>query len=93
MHMDVSITKMSQNGQVVIPAEIRKDAGIKPSTKFLVINEGKDILLKRIETESFMQDLQLLRDIAKSEEEFARGEYVEADSSMSFEEIDKLLME
>lgn len=91
--MDVSITKMSQNGQVVIPAEIRKDAGIKPSTKFLVINEGKDILLKRIETESFMQDLQLLRDIAKSEEEFARGEYVEADSSMSFEEIDKLLME
>ena len=30
---------------IVNPAEIRRDAGIKPSTKFLVFNEGGNILL------------------------------------------------
>jgi len=46
--MEVAITKISQNGQVVIPSEIRKDAGIKPSTKFIVFSENGNILLKQI---------------------------------------------
>ena len=46
--MEVAITKMSQNGQVVIPSEVRKDAGVKPSTQFLVFNEDENILLKQI---------------------------------------------
>ena len=90
--MEVSITKLSENGQVVIPAEIRRDAGIKPSTKFLVFNEGGNILLKIIRTETLARDLRLIEAIEKSEHEISRGKSVKADTAMSDEEIDDLLM-
>jgi len=58
--MEVAITKMSPNGQIVIPSEIRKDAGLKPSAKFLVFNEGGNILLKQIMKEKLVKDINLL---------------------------------
>ncbi len=90
--MEVAITKMSENGQVVIPAEIRKDAQIKPSTKFLVFNEGKNILLKSIQKESLAKDMHLLEMIERSEEQIKSGKFTKADTSMGSEEIDDLLM-
>jgi len=77
---------------VVIPAEIRKDAGIKPSTKFLVFNEGGNILLKMIKKETLVRDIHLIETIEKSEERIKEGQSVKADTSMSDEEIDDLLM-
>ncbi|MFH1275654.1 MAG: AbrB/MazE/SpoVT family DNA-binding domain-containing protein [Candidatus Woesearchaeota archaeon] len=90
--MEVSITKLSENGQVVIPAEIRRDAGIKPSTKFLVFNEGGNILLKRIQKETLIKDLHLMESIERSEKQIKGEEFVKADTTMSDEEIDDLLM-
>jgi len=90
--MEVSITKISENGQVVIPAEIRRDAGIKPSTKFIVFNEGGNILLKRIRKEALIRDMGLLEKIGKSEEQIKNGKFVKADTKMRDEEIDDLLM-
>jgi len=90
--MEVSITKLSENGQVVIPAEIRKDAGLKPSTKFLVFNEGGNILLKMIRKETLARDIHLIEAIERTEEQISGGKAVKADTSMSDEEIDDLLM-
>jgi len=90
--MEVALTKISQNGQVVIPAEIRKDAGIKPSTKFIVFNEDGNILLKQIHTESLMKDMDLLNKIQKSEDQIRTGKFTKAHTKMSDEEIDDLLM-
>ena len=90
--MEVSITKISENGQIVIPSEIRKDAGIKPSTKFIVFNEGGNIMLKQIKKEALKEDMLLIERIKKSEEQIKKGEFVEADTSMSSEKIDDLLM-
>ena len=89
--MEVAITKISQNGQVVIPAEVRKDAGITPSTQFLVFNEDGNILLKRIRKESLRDDIMLIEKIKRSEKEIQSGKYIKADSSMSDKEIDDLL--
>jgi AbrB family looped-hinge helix DNA binding protein len=89
--MEISLTKMSENGQVVIPAEIRRDAGIKPSAKFLVFNENGNIMLKQIKKESLREDMLLLEKIRRSEQEIKKGRVVKADSSMSDEEIDDLL--
>lgn len=47
--MDVEITKISPKGQVVIPSNIRKMMGIKPSDRFLVFGKGDTILFKKIE--------------------------------------------
>ena len=42
------MTKTSPNGQVVIPAELRRAKGIKPATQFLILERGDDLLLKRV---------------------------------------------
>ena len=90
--MEVAITKMSENGQVVIPAEVRRDAGIGPATKFIVFNEGGNILLKMIQKQKLTQDIKLIETIKKSEEEIKEGKIVKADTSMADKEIDDLLM-
>ena len=90
--MEVAITKMSDNGQVVIPIEIRKDADIHPSTKFLIFNDDGNILLKKIKEDSLKEDLELLEKIRKSEEQIKKGRFVKVSTKMSEEEIDKLLM-
>ena len=90
--MEISLTKLSPNGQIVIPSEIRKEAGLKPSTKFIVFNEGGNILLKQIRTETLRKDVELLERIQMTEEQIATGKIVKANTSMSDEEIDDLLM-
>jgi AbrB family looped-hinge helix DNA binding protein len=90
--MEVALTKMSQNGQIVIPSEVRKDAGIKPSTQFLVFNEDGNILLKQIKKESLKEDMILIEKIKKSEDEIKNGKFIKVDSKMSDKEIDDLLM-
>ncbi len=90
--MEVALTKMSENGQVVIPAEVRKDAGIKPSTKFLVFNKGGNIMLKMIQKEKLERDMELFEKIKRSEEQIKAGKYTKADTRMGDEEIDDLLM-
>ena len=90
--MEIALTKISQNGQVVIPSEVRKDAGIKPSTQFLVFNEDGNILLKQIKKESLKSDMLLIDKIRRSEDEIKNGKFIRADTKMSDEEIDDLLM-
>lgn len=82
---------MSPNGQIVIPAEIRLDAGLKPSAKFLVFNQGGNILLKQIKKEKFAEEMALLERIQRSEEQIKAGKVTKADTSMSDNEIDALL--
>ena len=89
--MEVSITKISQNGQVVIPSEVRKDAGIMPSTKFIVFNQGGNIMLKQLKKASLEKDMELISKIHKSERQIKKGKAVKADTSMRDEEIDDLL--
>jgi len=89
--MEVAITKISQNGQVVIPSEVRKDAGIQPSTKFIVFNEGGNIMLKQIKKEAFREDMMLIETIKSSEDQIKKGKFVKADTKMSETEIDDLL--
>jgi len=89
--MEVAITKISQNGQIVIPAEIRKDACIKPLTKFIVFNEGGNIMLKQINQEALKRDMFLVEMINKSEEQIKEGRFIKVNTSISDKEIDDLL--
>jgi AbrB family looped-hinge helix DNA binding protein len=90
--MEVAITKMSDNGQVVIPAEIRRDAGIGPSTKFIVFNHNGNIMLKQMKKESLIKDMDLINSINRSEAQISSGKSVKANTKMKDEEIDDLLM-
>jgi AbrB family looped-hinge helix DNA binding protein len=89
--MEVALTKMSVNGQVVIPAEVRRDAGVKPHSKFLVFNKGGNILLKPVDTKELSQEMELVERIGRSERQIRRGKVVKADTKMSLRELDDLL--
>lgn len=59
-----AITKISQNGQIVIPSDIRKATKIKPSGKFLIIEQKGIIMLKPLKSAYFGNDLELLGSLA-----------------------------
>ena len=59
---ELSTTKMSSKGQVVIPEAIRERLGLKPGTQFLVV-AGKDaVILKAITPPSMDEFDELLAD-------------------------------
>lgn len=91
-YMEISITKISPNGQIVIPAEIRKDAKIKTSTKFLIFNQGGNIMLKQLNKEKMIEEMELIEKINRAEEQIKKGKSTKVDSRMSAEEIDRILM-
>lgn len=45
---EISTTKLSSRGQVVIPEDIRKRLGLEPGTRFVVLGEGDTVVLKTI---------------------------------------------
>ena len=47
--MDASIIKVSSKGQIVIPADWRRQMGIKDGEELLAIGEGDMLLLKKVE--------------------------------------------
>jgi len=46
----LEITSMSTKGQIVIPQKVRNDAHLSSGTRFVVMTDGENILLKPIET-------------------------------------------
>lgn len=46
---DIQVTSMTTKGDVVIPSEIRGKLNITSGSKFVVLTNGKNILLKPIE--------------------------------------------
>jgi len=45
---NVSTTKMSSKGQVVIPEIIRKKLNLKPGSQFVVVGDKDVVILKRL---------------------------------------------
>ena len=52
---NVSTTKMSSKGQVVIPENIRKQLNLKAGTQFVVVGEKDVVILKNIEPPSLVE--------------------------------------
>lgn len=68
--MEVAVTKISSNGQIVISSEIRKALDISPGDKFLVIGEDNGIVLRSLKKKDLKQEMeQLLSDIGEEMEE------------------------
>lgn len=50
--MEFEVTKLGERGQVVIPQEFRKHMGLKRGDKFVVIEQGDTLMLKRLKAPS-----------------------------------------
>ena len=47
--MTIEFTRLSEKGQIVIPNEIRKRMKLKEGTRFLIVEMGDSLILRRIE--------------------------------------------
>ena len=71
---EISITRMSSKGQIVIPIDMRK--GIKEGEKLLIIqsSDGKLIIKKASESdENFQEDLEFARRTEKAWKQIEEG--------------------
>lgn len=73
--MEIAITKMSSKGQVVIPAEMRE--GISEGDKLIVIQNGKQIILKKASEldKQLKEDLEFARRTEESWREYDKGKF------------------
>ena len=62
---DVSTTKMSSKGQVVIPENIRKKLNLKVGSQFIVVGEKDVVILKNISPPSLDEFTDLIAEIRK----------------------------
>ena len=85
--MELAISKISENGQIVIPSEIRKEAHIKSGMKFLIFRKNRDIHLKPITNEN----IKVMEDIEEGERDLREGRYIEVYADLSAEKIVDIL--
>jgi antitoxin PrlF len=56
------ITCLSSKGQIVIPGTIRKEMGINPGVKFIIITDGANLLLKPVQSLDIKKFEQLVKE-------------------------------
>ena len=63
---ELSTTRLSSKGQVVIPEEIRLRLGLKPGTQFAVIGDRDVVILKALATPALSEFDSLIGEARKS---------------------------
>ena len=87
--MDISITKMSSKGQVVIPLEMRGD--IKEGEKLVLIKNKNQIIMKKASKmdKNLAEDLEFARRTEEAYRRYEKGEFKEMDMDDFLKEAKK----
>ncbi|MBS3099832.1 AbrB/MazE/SpoVT family DNA-binding domain-containing protein [Candidatus Pacearchaeota archaeon] len=86
---NISITRVSSKGQVVIPVEMRKN--FKEGDKLVVIQNNKQIILEKIDDfdKNLEEDLEFARRTEEALKRHEKGEFVSMDAEEFLKEIKK----
>ena len=87
--MDVAITKMSSKGQVVIPAEMRKD--IHEGEKLILIQNKDQIIMKKTNDldENLKEDLEFAKRTEEALNRIEAGKGIRMDFDKFIKELEK----
>ena len=87
--MDISITKMSSKGQIVIPLEMRSN--IKEGDKLVLIKNKDQIIMKKASDmdESLAEDLEFARRTEEAYKRYEKGEFISMPADKFLEELKK----
>lgn len=87
--MDISITKMSSKGQIVIPLEMREN--LKEGEKLVLIKNGKQIIIKRASDfdKNLKEDLEFARRTEEAYKRYEKGEFISMPADKFLEELKK----
>lgn len=86
----IDITKMSSKGQIVIPAELRKD--MKEGDKIIVIRNNDQIILKKADQfdKALEEDIIVAKRVEEAWKEIEQGKYKRMSSEDFLKEIRSL---
>ena len=87
--MDISITKMSSKGQIVIPLEMRSN--IKEGDKLVLIKNKDQIIMKKASEmdKSLAEDLEFARRTEEAYKRYEKGEFISMPADKFLEELKK----
>ena len=87
--VDVSITKMSSKGQVVIPVEMREN--IEEGEKLVIIKNGNQIIMKKASDmgKNLEEDLEFARRTEEALKRYEKGGFKEMEFSDFIKETKK----
>ena len=86
---DISVTKMSSKGQIVIPSDMRQD--FKEGEKFIIIRSGKKIILKSANDfdKNLEEDLRFADRTEEALKRYDKGLFRKMSGEDFLEEIEK----
>ena len=87
--VEIETATISSKGQIVIPANMRKD--IKEGDRFLIIKDNSSFLLKKANDldENFKEDLEFAKRTEEAYKRHERGEFKSMSSDKFLEELNK----
>ncbi len=87
--VEISLTKISSKGQVVIPQEMRDK--LKEGDKLVVIKNDGQIILKKMEdfNKNLQEDLEFAKRTEEAWKRYGRGEFISMDGENFLKEIKK----
>jgi AbrB family looped-hinge helix DNA binding protein len=87
--MEISLTRMSSRGQVVIPVEMR--SGIKEGEKLIVIKAGHQIIIEKVSKfdKQLKEDLEFARRTEEAYKRYEKGDFTSMDFDKFLEEVKK----
>ncbi len=87
--MDISITKMSSKGQIVIPLEMREN--LKEGEKIVLIKNKNQIIMKKASEmdKNLAEDLEFARRTEEAYKRYEKGEFKEMDFDDFLKEAEK----
>jgi AbrB family looped-hinge helix DNA binding protein len=86
---NISITRISSKGQVVIPLEMREN--LKEGDKLVIMKNNNQIILKKVDdfSETFEEDLEFARRTEEAWKRYEKGEFKEMEFDDFIEEMKK----
>ena len=87
--VDVSITKMSSKGQVVIPLEMREN--IEEGEKLVIIKNGNQIIMKKASDmdKNLEEDLEFARRTEEAIDRYKKGGFISLPKDKFLKELKK----
>lgn len=86
---NISTTKMSSKGQVVIPQEMREN--IEEGEELVVIKNNKQIILEKMKdfNKNLKEDLEFAKRTEEAWKRYEKGEFISMDAEEFLKEIKK----
>ena len=87
--VNISLTRLSSKGQIVIPSEMRQD--LKEGDELLILKDDYRIVLQKVKklTEEMKDDLEFAKRTEEAWQRIENGEYIEMPADKFLEELEK----